>query len=75
MFGDKIVFATDAIRCLRGADGCLVATKWPQYKDLTPRVFERNMRRPLIVDGRRIYAPEKFVGMVEYVAIGTGRGS
>lgn len=72
VFGDRIRFAASAIECLRDVDGCVVVTEWRQYEDLSPEVFATKMRRPLIIDGRRIYVPKRFLGKVEYQAIGRG---
>ena len=33
-------------------------------------IYLRLMRSPAVVDGRRIYVPEKFKGKVKFTAIG-----
>jgi UDPglucose 6-dehydrogenase len=35
---------------LAGADVAIVATAWPQYRDLAPEEFLHSMRRPRVVD-------------------------
>jgi UDPglucose 6-dehydrogenase len=72
VFGDRIRFAESAIECLGDVDVCVLVTEWRQYDDLPPEIFATKMRRPLIIDGRRIYVPKRFLGKVEHQAIGRG---
>jgi UDPglucose 6-dehydrogenase len=39
---------------LRGADAAVIATEWPAYRDLDWAALHETMRRPLIIDGRRL---------------------
>jgi len=39
---------------LQGADGAVIATEWPIYRDLDWAALRDTMRRPLIIDGRRL---------------------
>jgi UDPglucose 6-dehydrogenase len=73
VFQDKIAYATSAIDCLRGADGCIIVTEWPEFKGLAPKDFLAAMKQPNIVDGRRIYNPDLFRNKLNYLAIGLGQ--
>lgn len=73
IFGNKIEFAASPIECLREADCCILVTEWEEFKKLTPRDFRQNMKRPLLIDGRRIYDPKEFSEELEFTAIGLGK--
>jgi UDPglucose 6-dehydrogenase len=55
----------------RGADALVIVTEWNQFRNLDLRRLSRAMRRPLLVDLRNIYHPERVreAGM-EYIGIG-----
>jgi UDPglucose 6-dehydrogenase len=42
---------------LQDAEAAVIATEWPLYRDLDWAALRPRMRRPLIVDGRRIVNP------------------
>jgi len=74
IFGDRIEYAPSSVQCLRDAECCIVMTEWDEFRKLTPEDFINNMRRPAIIDGRRVYNPKSFLeGRLEYVAIGLGK--
>lgn len=50
-------------QALRGADGCILQAEWPELTKLTAADFLRSMRRPVVVDGRRILDPAKMQGI------------
>ncbi|MEA5049247.1 MAG: UDP-glucose/GDP-mannose dehydrogenase family protein [Eubacteriales bacterium] len=56
---------------LTGAFCCFVFTEWDEIVRLSPEVFRRTMRVPLVYDGRNIFDPDnmKRAG-VEYYSIG-----
>jgi UDPglucose 6-dehydrogenase len=72
IFKDKIRYAASAIDCLNGADCCILVTEWDEFKKLKPMDFVKNMKQPLLIDGRRIYNPEEFSQKLRFVAIGLG---
>ncbi|MEM4282053.1 MAG: UDP-glucose/GDP-mannose dehydrogenase family protein, partial [Candidatus Caldarchaeum sp.] len=72
VYGDKLAYATSAVECLQGADFCIVATEWDDFKKLKPRDFRKHMRNPVVVDGRRVYDPEAFSKGLRYAAVGLG---
>lgn len=57
----KIVLAKSAEEALKNADGVLVMTAWDDYKKLDPSTFKKLMKTPIIIDGRRIFSPDKFL--------------
>ncbi|MEM3921705.1 MAG: UDP-glucose/GDP-mannose dehydrogenase family protein [Nitrososphaerota archaeon] len=70
IFGDKIEYAVSSIQCIQGADCALIVTEWPEFKELKPEHFIKNMRTPCVIDGRRIYDPKEFEGKIKFAAIG-----
>jgi UDPglucose 6-dehydrogenase len=44
--------AGSALEALDGADGAVLVTEWPEFRELDPAEVKERMRRPLIVDGR-----------------------
>lgn len=69
----RVDFAASAEECIDGADCCIIATEWDEFKRLRAEDFKRRMRRPVIIDGRRIYNPREFEANTEYYGVGLGR--
>jgi len=72
IFKNKIQYATSAISCLKDADCCILVTEWDEFKKLKPEDFTKNMKQPTLINGRRIYNPEKFKQKMKFTAIGLG---
>ncbi len=73
IFGDRVAYATGASECLKGADCCVLATEWAEFKKLSPQTFIQKMRRPFVIDGRRLYDVAKFKQAgIRFMAIGLG---
>jgi UDPglucose 6-dehydrogenase len=47
------------IEAARGADAVVVLTEWQQFKDVDLAAMAKAMRRPILIDMRNIYAPNK----------------
>ena len=73
IFKNKIKYATSTITCLKNADCCILVTEWEEFKKLTPDDFAKNMKQPVLIDGRRIYDPEEFRKKINFTAIGLGQ--
>lgn len=73
ILGNSVTFAKSARECIRGADCCIIVTEWDEFGELQPRDFVANMRKPLLIDGRRLYDPDEFSTSVEYYAVGLAR--
>jgi UDPglucose 6-dehydrogenase len=69
----KISYAESALKCLENADCSIVVTEWDEFKSITPEDFLSRMRRPVLIDGRRIYDPERYATKMHFYAIGLGR--
>jgi UDPglucose 6-dehydrogenase len=73
IFNNKIQYATSALDCIKNVDCCIIVTEWPEFKRLTPADFTANMKKPILIDGRRIYDPETFNKKMKFIAIGLGQ--
>jgi UDPglucose 6-dehydrogenase len=73
IIGGRIIFSKSAKECIDGADCCILVTEWDEFKGLKPEDFSKRMRRPILIDGRRFYDPNKFANKIEYFAVGLGR--
>ena len=72
LLGDTIEYASSALEALRGAHCCILVTEWEEFKALKPEDFEKLMKEPVVIDGRRIFDPKEFEGKVRFFAIGRG---
>jgi UDPglucose 6-dehydrogenase len=74
LLGDRISFAGSPEDCIEGADCAILVTEWDEFKRLTPLAFKRAMKRPLVIDGRRIYSPKEFAEAgVAFRAVGLSK--
>jgi len=71
IFGKSISYASNSESCIKGSECCIIVTEWKEFKNIKPKDFTRLMKRPLIIDGRRIFSKKKF-NKLEYHAIGLG---
>jgi len=68
----KIYYADSVQECLKEADCCILLTEWEEFRKLSPEVFNRCMKRSVIVDGRRIWDEEFRKKVAAYRGIGLG---
>ena len=70
----RVDFAENSYEALRDADALAVLTDWNEYRHPDFERMRSLLRRPLVVDGRNLYAPEKMQRFgFEYHSIGRGR--
>jgi len=55
----NVEFAKDPYAAAKGADGLVVVTEWPEFKDLDFSRLHRIMGNPVILDGRNLYDPAR----------------
>ncbi len=63
VFGDRVEYARDPYAAAEGADALVVVTEWLVYRNPDFARLRALLRRPLIVDGRNLYDPERVAGM------------
>jgi UDPglucose 6-dehydrogenase len=73
IFGDDLMYAADPYSAAHGADALLVMTEWLLYRNPDFDRVRKLLRRPLLIDGRNLYDPERMTALgFEYHGIGRG---
>ncbi|HEY3279574.1 MAG TPA: UDP-glucose/GDP-mannose dehydrogenase family protein [Gemmatimonadales bacterium] len=57
--GDRVTYAAHAYDALAGADALAIVTEWREYRNPDFARMKELLRRPLIVDGRNLYDPDR----------------
>ncbi|MEB3101251.1 UDP-glucose dehydrogenase family protein [Ferviditalea candida] len=66
-----LVVEKDPYRVLQGADAMVIITEWRQLADMDWERVKRELRSPVIIDGRNIFEPGQMAGLgFEYYCIG-----
>jgi UDPglucose 6-dehydrogenase len=56
---------------VHGADALVIVTEWLQYRNPDFPRLRQLLRRPLLIDGRNLYEPDRLTAMgFEYHGIG-----
>ena len=69
-----ISYMNSARECLKDAELCILATPWPEFKNLKPEDFIASMRRPVLLDCWRMYDKSEFKEKMDYSTIGLYSG-
>ncbi|MBO9535875.1 UDP-glucose/GDP-mannose dehydrogenase family protein [Herbaspirillum sp.] len=68
---DRLSYAGSPQEALSGADALVIVTEWKEFRVPNFDAIKRSLRRPVIFDGRNLYAPEQMRKRgIEYFAIG-----
>lgn len=71
-----IDFRKNAYEVARGAQVLVLATEWNEFRMLDMAKIRRIMKKPVLVDCRNIYDPNKMTSLgFEYVGVGRGVGA
>ncbi len=74
IFGDRVMYAADPYSAAHGADALAIMTEWLVYRNPDFERVRKLVRRPLLIDGRNLYDPERMATLgFEYHGIGRGR--
>ncbi len=57
--GSRVTFAGHGFDALAGADALAIVTEWLEYRNPDFARIKQLLKRPLIVDGRNLYDPQK----------------
>jgi UDPglucose 6-dehydrogenase len=72
----KISYAETNYDALTDADALVVVTDWNEYRHPDFSRIKSTLKRPVIVDGRNLYDPDKMRAMgFTYLSIGRGKGT
>lgn len=67
----NVVFCSNEFEAMREADAVLILTEWPQFKELDWQKAKSLLKRPLVLDGRNLFVPERMKQLgFEYVSTG-----
>jgi UDPglucose 6-dehydrogenase len=61
--GDRIGYATTNYEALAGSDALVIVTDWNEYRHPDFVRMKEALRRPVVIDGRNLYAPEKLAAL------------
>jgi UDPglucose 6-dehydrogenase len=66
-----VAFCDNAYEAARGSDALVICTEWNQFRKLEMDRLHAMLRRPLVIDLRNLYEPEKMAAAnFEYISIG-----
>jgi UDPglucose 6-dehydrogenase len=69
----NLTYEMDAYSVVQGVDSLIILTEWNEFRNLDLKEVKKLMARPLIVDLRNIYEPEKMSELgYQYVCVGRG---
>ena len=71
VFGNTIELAKSSHDVLKGGDCAIVMTEWDEFRRLKAKDYIAQMRKPVLVDARRIYNPAEFREL-KFAGIGFG---
>lgn len=72
--GDRIAYAPSNYEAATGADALVIVTDWNEYRFPDFARLKKELKQPIIVDGRNLYDPAKMQGLgFTYRSIGRGR--
>ncbi|ADR21455.1 UDP-glucose 6-dehydrogenase [Marivirga tractuosa] len=57
--GDKISYAENPYEALKGADALMIMTEWPVFRTPDFDTIKKDLKEPLILDGRNLYDVEQ----------------
>ena len=73
IFGDRVMYAADPYSAAHGVDALAIMTEWLLYRNPDFERVRKLVRRPLLLDGRNLYDPDRMAALgFEYHGIGRG---
>lgn len=67
----SVMLAKSTEEAIKNTDAVILVTAWEEYLKLSPRFFKKNMKFPIVIDGRRIYDKLSFLSAgIIYKGIG-----
>ena len=72
LFGGRIEYARDPYDAVAGADALVIVTEWLVYRNPDLERIRSALRRPLVVDGRNLFDPDR-MARLGFVYRGIGR--
>ncbi len=67
----QLCYCDDVLSAAAGADAVVLVTEWPEFADLDLAQVALKMKRPVLIDGRNLFNPERAVEAgFEYTGVG-----
>ncbi|USL43547.1 UDP-glucose dehydrogenase family protein [Priestia megaterium] len=67
----SMTYVSNVEEAIKDANVCFIFTEWGEVKEVTPSMYKKLMRTPLVYDGRNIYSVDEMEQSgVEYHSIG-----
>ena len=73
IYGDKLSYSDRPYGAVEGADGLVIVTEWPEFRNPDFEIIRRLLRKPVIFDGRNVY-DVKQMETLGFTYYGIGRG-
>lgn len=71
MLGNSVVFEKDLINSTNDSDALVLVTEWPEFKTVDLNKIKKNMKHPMIIDGRNVFDPKEMKKLgFDYVSVG-----
>lgn len=71
----NIFYSTDPYETAQGAAAVVIATEWPQFKQLNWLDVKKNLQEPVIFDGRNLLDPARMRHEYGFTYYAIGRGN
>lgn len=71
ILGNNVVFASSLRECAQSSDVVVIATDWPEFKNIQPDFFAN--KKAIIIDCWRILKDENYKDAAEYIPLGVNR--
>jgi UDPglucose 6-dehydrogenase len=69
----ELRYVLSVSEAVKGADAVVILTDWKEFKKLDLQLLKREMKKPVIIDGRNIFDPEKMKELgLYYDSVGRG---
>jgi UDPglucose 6-dehydrogenase len=69
--GDRVTLARSSYDALKDADALVIVTDWNEYRHPDLARIKRELKRPLVIDGRNLWDPKQLKSLgFEYHSIG-----
>lgn len=72
IFQKKLVYAKNQYEAVKNASLLVILTEWNEFKQADLEMVKKLMKKPVIIDGRNIYSPQKMKA-AGFVYFGVGR--
>lgn len=74
VFKEKITYCQSPYEAALNADALIILTEWPEFLKIDLKKIKNLMKKPIIVDGRNIFIPEKMRKLgFDYSCISRGK--